>query len=568
LILNYPWLFIAAIFSAEVGAILLIFQLKIITFFIDGVIFKGLDLVNLTRLLTPLFLIILTRAILIFVSEFNAKKLAILVKTDFRAWLTEKIVRMDSLQHYQIAALQSVFIDDVEALDAYFSQYVPQIILAVFLPVTLLVFVFPLDLLSGWILLLTAPLIPFFMILIGKYSQKETEKQFSVLHKMSNFFLDSIQGIKTLILLNQSEKHLERIRTVSKDYRDKTMQVLRITFLSAFSLELISTISTAVLAVEIGLRLLYGRMEFNQAFLILLIAPKFYIPLRNLGLRFHAAKSALAAAKNIYKIMDTPLYIPEKTLAKPGLSNFSTGKKLTFENVTAGFQKDIDILENINFEIPSGSKTALVGASGSGKSTVFQLLMRFLRPSQGNIYLNGNNIEAYDVEQWRSNIAWVPQNPMIFNGTIAENILIAKPAATKEELKSAIRMSGLDIFLSQQSLGEESYLMEFGRTISRGEKQRIALARAFLKSSQLVLFDEPTAALDADLETFIQNSINQLSKRSTVIVIAHRIHTIKHMEKIVCFDKGKVVGYGNHAALLRSNPAYQKFNLAYFGERK
>ena len=302
--------------------------------------------------------------------------MAIRIKTDFRNWLSEKIVHFESLQQYQSAALQSIFLDDIEALDAYFSQYVPQIILAIFLPITLLVFVFPMDLLSGWILLLTAPLIPFFMILIGKYSQKETEKQFSVLHNMSSFFLDSIQGIKTLILLNQTEKHTERIRSVSKDYRDKTMQVLRITFLSAFSLELISTISTAVLAVEIGLRLLYGRLDFNQAFLILLIAPEFYLPLRNLGLRFHAAKSALAAAKNIYQLLDKPFYVPEKIVINQSSPRFLRGMTFSFENVSAGYQKEIDILQNLNFEINLGSKIALVGPSGSGKSTVFQLILQ------------------------------------------------------------------------------------------------------------------------------------------------------------------------------------------------
>ena len=177
------------------------------------------------------------------------------------------------------------------------------------------------------------------------------------------------------------------------------------------------------------------------------------------------------------------------------------------------------------------------------------------------------NIEDYKIDQWRSEITWVPQNPMIFNGTIAENILIAKPTASREELKSAIHKSGLDSFLSQRPSGEETYLMEFGRTISRGEKQRIALARAFLKSSKLILFDEPTASLDADLEALVQNSIEQLSEQSTVIVIAHRIHTIQKMEKILCFDSGQIVGIGNHHELLQSNPFYQKFNLAYFGEK-
>lgn len=567
LIFNYPWLFTAAIISAEISTILLIFQLKIITFVIDGVIFNSLGLLNITKIVTPLILIILSRAILNFASEFNAKKLAIRIKTYFRNLLTEKIVQMESLQYYQSAVLQSLFLDDVEAIDAYFSQYVPQIILAIFLPLTLLAFVFQMDLLSGLVLVFTAPLIPFFMILIGKYSQKETEKQFSVLHEMSSFFLDSIQGIKTLILLNQTEQHLERIRSVSKDYRDKTMQVLRITFLSAFTLELISTISTAVLAVEIGLRLLYGRLDFNQAFIILLIAPEFYLPLRNLGLRFHAAKSALAAAKNIYHLIDTPYKVPDRRVSKLLYPRFLQGKKLSFKNVSAGFQKEFDVLQNLNFEIDLGSKIALVGPSGSGKSTVFQLILRFLRPSHGNILLDGINIDEFEIDQWRSKITWVPQNPMIFNGTISENILIANPTANNEELKAAIHKSGLDIFLKQQSLGEQSYLMEFGRTISRGEKQRIALARAFLKSSEVILFDEPTAALDADLETLIQNSINQLSEKSTVIVIAHRIHTIMKMENILCFNDGQVVGFGNHKELLQSNQFYKKFNLAYFGER-
>ena len=566
IIIQTPWLLFVSIITAEISVILLLLQLKIIAEFIDGIIFRNRGFQDLPKFVIPVVVIILIRSILNFSTEFASKNLAIRIKSKVRKMLADKLIKLASLRDFQSGALLSLFIDDVEALDAYFSQYIPQIILSCLIPVTMLIVIFPIDQLSGWISLITAPLIPFFMILIGKYAQKETDKQFSALHRMSAFFLDSIQGIKTLILLNQSEKHLGRIKTVSKEYREKTMQVLRITFLSAFSLELISTLSIAILAVAIGLRLLYGRLTFNQAFLILLVAPEFYLPFRNLGLRYHAAKTAITGAKNIFRLLDMPDEFPILDLPLSLEPKFIRGNSLTFDNVFTGYEPDKLILKEIHIDLKIGSRIALVGPSGSGKSTFFQLILRFLKPTSGYIYLDGHNINNYPIEQWRSKISWVPQNPMIFEGSLLENIRIAKPDATQNEINKAIFNAGLDQFILQTEEGDKRHLQEYGTSISHGEKQRIALARAFLKAGELTLFDEPTAALDPELESFIQESIRTLAEKSTVITIAHRINTIRSSDQILLFNQGQIIGNGNHEELLKTNQFYQRFCKAYFRE--
>ncbi len=307
--LRFPWLFAFAIISYEISAIFLIFQLKFIAKVFDFAIFQQVALSNLQKILILIVVIVLFRFLFIFLGDLGSKKIAIGVKSLLRKLMMEKIVKESNLMGRNSAELQSVFIDDIEAIDAYFSQFLPQVFLSFFVPVTFLLFVFPIDILSAIIFLVTAPLIPFFMNLIGKYSNKRNAKQLDALHKMSAFFLDSIQGIKTLILLNQTDSHHKRIENASDDYRKTTMEVLKVSFLSALSLELLSTISTAIIAVQIGIRLLYGQLSFENAFLILLIAPEFYLPLRNLGVRFHAAMNGMEAAKHIFKIINT---IPRK----------------------------------------------------------------------------------------------------------------------------------------------------------------------------------------------------------------------------------------------------------------
>ena len=566
LIFRFPWLFMLALVFYEISAIFLIFQLQFLARFFDLFIFKQIKPEFLTQLLVAILFFIFFRFIFIFLGDILSKKISQRIKSILRKNLVEKIVTAGNLMGKNSADLQMVMLDDVEAIDAYFSQFLPQICISFFVPLTLLVYVFPLDIISGLVFGLTAPLIPLFMVLIGKYSGIKNEKQLSVLHTMSAFFLDSIQGIKTIILLNQKSNHLARIKKVSEDYRKTTLVVLKTTFLSAFTLELLSTMSTAVIAVEIGIRLLYGRMTFENAFLILLIAPEFYLPLRNLGLRFHAAKSGIAAAKNIFKTIDSynQQQNPKKILQF--ITNDDQKEPIIFQDVTFGYISQESLLENINLEIRRGEHISIVGPTGAGKSTILQLLMQFLTPSSGKIILGNKNIQDFSVEDWRNQFSWLPQSPIIINDSIRNNLRIANQNASDAELINVLTKVDLWNLIDSFKEKLDTNLHEHGIRLSSGEMQRLCLGRILLRNRPIILLDEPTSSLDFYSEKRIIDILKNLPKTHTIVSIAHRLNTILFSDQVVFVNDKRVEAIGSHANLLSSNINYYNFCLAYFGK--
>ncbi|MHB8134271.1 MAG: thiol reductant ABC exporter subunit CydD [Anaerolineaceae bacterium] len=566
LIFRFPWLFMLALVFYEISAIFLIFQLQFLARFFDLFIFKQIKPEFLTQLLVAILFFIFFRFIFIFLGDILSKKISQRIKSILRKNLVEKIVTAGNLMGKNSADLQMVMLDDVEAIDAYFSQFLPQICISFFVPLTLLVYVFPLDIISGLVFGLTAPLIPLFMVLIGKYSGIKNEKQLSVLHTMSAFFLDSIQGIKTIILLNQKSNHLERIKKVSEDYRKTTLVVLKTTFLSAFTLELLSTMSTAVIAVEIGIRLLYGRMTFENAFLILLIAPEFYLPLRNLGLRFHAAKSGIAAAKNIFKTIDSynQQQNPKKILQF--ITNDDQKEPIIFQDVTFGYISQESLLENINLEIRRGEHISIVGPTGAGKSTILQLLMQFLTPSSGKIILGNKNIQDFSVEDWRNQFSWLPQSPIIINDSIRNNLRIANQNTSDAELINVLTKVDLWNLIDSFKEKLDTNLHEHGIRLSSGEMQRLCLGRILLRNRPIILLDEPTSSLDFYSEKRIIDILKNLPKTHTIVSIAHRLNTILFSDQVVFVNDKRVEAIGSHANLLSSNINYYNFCLAYFGK--
>ncbi|GIV80748.1 MAG: thiol reductant ABC exporter subunit CydD [Anaerolineae bacterium] len=457
--------------------------------------------------------------------------------------------------------------EGIEALHAYVSEYLPQLALAVLVPLAMLAVVFPLDLLSGIVLLLTAPMIPLLMILIGKAANWQSRRQWTQLSRMSAHFLDVLQGLPTLKIFGRSREQAATIAAVSEQFRDATMSVLRVAFLSAFVLEMLATISTAIIAVEIGLRLLYGRMAFDDALFVLILAPEYYLPLRQLGARFHAGVSGVTAAARIFAVLETRPAdcAPPAVTAPQGVP--APPFDLRFEDVHYAYDDgDRPALNGLTLHIPAGQTVALVGPSGAGKSTIAHLLLRFImRPPPDASLVNGRDLCDLPADAWRAQIAWVPQLPYLFDGTVADNIRLGRPDASLDAVIHAAQQAGADGFIRALPDGYDTRIGERGARLSGGQAQRLALARAFLRDAPLVILDEATANLDPETEASILAAMEALRRGRTALVIAHRLHTIRDADQIAVLAGGRVVECGPHAALSAQPGPYRQLLLAVEG---
>ncbi len=566
------------------GGIVMVLQARVLSQVVGRVFLAGGTLRDVQPGLLILLALALVRAALTWGGEVAAERVAGRVKSQLREELSAHLLAMGPafVRDERSGELSNTITEGVEALDAYLSQYLPQLALAALVPLTILTFVFPLDLLSGLVLLLTAPLIPLFMTLIGSVTAALTRRQWTALSRMSAHFLDVLQGLTTLKLLGRSREQLKTIAQVSDRFRQTTMGVLRVAFLSALVLELVATISTAVVAVEVGLRLLYGRLAFEQAFFVLLLAPEFYLPLRLLGSRFHAGTSGLAAAQRIFGILDQGRWTPTgddgKLEARPApaatqpiyQSTHPRGVPSTFhirfQDVHYAFDSgERPALKGVSFQIMPGQRVALVGPSGAGKSTVAQLLLRFIEPDQGTITVDGIPLRDLGRPAWRAQVAWVPQNPYLFHASVADNIRLARPDASLEQVIQAAHQAHAHAFIQALPQGYDTLIGERGTRLSGGEAQRVALARAFLKDTPFLILDEATAHLDPGHQALIQEAITRLLRGCTALIIAHRLSTVYGADQILVMEGGRVIEAGSHAALLEQGGLYRRLVAAYEG---
>ena len=576
-----PALFLTILASFLAGA-LIIFQAWLLSQLIGRVFLGGETIQDVSKTLITILSLVALQAILTWISEISAKNVAIGVKNDLRQCLFRHILNLGPAytRGERSGALTTALMDGIEALDAYFSQYLPQLALSVFIPLGVLFVVFPFDFLSGIIFALTAPLIPLFMILIGKTAERSTKRQYKTLSLLSAHFLDSIQGLRTLKLFGRSKDYGITIQRVSNQFRDRTISVLRITFLSALVMEILSTLSTAIIAVQIGLRLLNFRITFEEALFILIIAPTFYLPLRMLGLRFHAGMAGTSAAREIFKILDITSKdgrsIPSTINHPPGLNS---PPLIQFRDVTYTYPDEKKpALRDVSMDILPGEFVALVGPSGSGKSTLVQLLLGFIQPDHGVILINGKPIQQIDLNDWRKLIAWVPQNPYLFHDTLISNLCLGVQYCSDPEIESAVKTASLSHFIDELPEKFQTVIMESGARLSSGQAQRLALARAILKNAPLLIMDEPTSKLDpateyqlekafqalieqdpileGSVKTPANRSLSHHQEKRSILTIAHRLKTVIRADRIFVLEDGRLCESGTHDQLIKKGGVY------------
>jgi ATP-binding cassette, subfamily C, bacterial CydD len=522
-----------------------------------GVFLDNLTLLNVRPALAGFAAFSLLRGLLAFRSEQAALRFAARVKRDLREDVLARLAAFGPVytSTQRSGELVNTLTDGLDAVESYFSQFLPQLSRAALIPTGIMFVVFTQDFISGMILLLTAPLIPLFMILIGNLAEGITRRQWRTMSRLSAHFLDVLQGLTTLKIFNRSRDQISTIRQISHQYRETTMGVLRIAFLSALVLEMLATISTALVAVQIGLRLLSGRFELQPAFFILFLAPEFYQPLRKLGSSFHTGSAGQAAAARIVEVLERqplPRVNGRKTVA-PG--------PIRFVDVSCVYDgRRSAALDRVSFTLHPGTTTALIGPSGSGKTTITRLLLGFLPVDSGEILAAETPLPELTLHEWRQQTAWVPQSPYLFQGSIAENIRLAMPDASMRQVRKAAEQAHALDFICRLPDGFDTLIGEQGARLSGGQAQRIALARAFLKDSAFIILDEPTAHLDPELEAELQPVFTDLALNKTTLLITHRLHTTLPVNQVVVLQGGRVVEAGSPAQLQEAGGLYARMH--------
>ncbi|MDR1238844.1 MAG: thiol reductant ABC exporter subunit CydD [Treponema sp.] len=582
----------------------------------NNVFLKGQNLEQVLPFFALLVPIVTLRALFSWLEEWFALHLAQTAQTSLREAILSKIDRLGPvrLRDEQTGELLHLITEGLEVLHAYFGKYMPQVFKTAIIPIMFFVMIFSRDWITGLILLFTAPMLPMFMMLIGKWSKSVTNKQWRALDRMTGFFQDLFQGLTTLKTLNMSKRQGDKVEALSESFRRNNLEVLRVAFLSALTLELFSTLSIAMVAVGLGLRLLNGMLEFEPAFFLLLLAPEFYQPIRNLGTQYHASLNGVEAANRVYRFLETPE--SEATAEAPGSGRdekagsggeaagffvppeqggavragdsgapaapaknpangvfgyagdgAACGVSIVFDHVDHRYREaQSESLQDISFALERGQKTALVGPSGGGKTTILHLLLGFLSATGGRILAGGEDLAGLDMAAWRRRIAWVPQKPWLFAGTIRENLLIGMPGITDAAIREAGEDLGLRSWLEGLPEGLETRIGQGGRELSGGQRQLLAITRAWLRQSSLLLLDEATANLDLVREEAVQEALLHLMAGRTVLAAAHRLRTVSAMDRVLVIDGGRIVEDGPPGVLKASGGVYQSLLEAGGGE--
>lgn len=530
---------VLAILVGTAIAVVVIVQARLLSGVIVDLTSGAASWADATPAVVGLALVFALRSMLNWFAETTAFRSAAQAKRELRASAEAAVLRGGEhgpagTRPGEMAALLSRGID---GLDAYYAKYLPQLVLAVIVPLTILGVVLGSDLLSSVILAVTIPLIPLFLALIGMYTQSRVDRQWRVLGRLSGHFLDLVSGLPTLKAFGRAKAQERAIRAIGEEYRSSTMAVLRVSFLSSLVLELLATISVALVAVSVGLRLAEGQIEYRTALFVLLLAPEAYLPLRMVGQQYHSAAEGMGAAEQIFKVIES---MPIDMDAQSGISGEI--RELGVSEVTVSFG-DHEALAAISFTARAGEITALAGPSGAGKSTMLAAIMGLIEPTTGHVWLRADDlIEQSSVsrEVWLQQIGWVAQQPRLVSTSLAAQISIREavtfgaPSASDVAVWSSLAEAGVADEFSIDGAGLDRLISVDGSGLSLGQAQRVALARAIIREPQILILDEPTAALDAHSESAVLQALQAAaSKGAIVLVVAHRAAMLGVADQIV-----------------------------------
>ncbi|WP_281976156.1 thiol reductant ABC exporter subunit CydD [Halobacillus litoralis] len=512
---------------------------------------------EIVPLLIGLLSVLTGRTLFTWLNGRTGVKMATKAKQHYRRLVIRKFSRnpvQSSLQG-QSGRKVSVLMDAVDEIDGYFSNYIPQMIQTAIIPLMILIVVFTEHLYSGLIMVITAPFIPLFMAIIGIMTKNKSEEQMEKLSAFSGKFLDTLQGLTTLKLFGRSKQQQSEIEASSLGFRDATMEVLKVAFVSSLMLEFISMLSIGLIALEIAIRLVvYESISFFSAFFILVLAPEFYLTLKEFGSAFHTGRGSSGAAAQLTDELEKE---DEDIHWGDGIIEEQDPPEIELNQVGFRYGEGFAI-QSIQAEIPSRSQVAIVGKSGAGKTTLLHLFAGLVKPEGGAIKVNGRPLFSYQEKEWFNQVSYISQHPYLFSGTIAENIAIGgRGQHSFEEIRSAAEKAGIAPLIESLEHGYDTPVGEAGRGLSGGEKQRLAIARTFLKQPSIILFDEPTTGLDLKTERILQHSIEELARTASIITVAHRLHTIKKADQILFLENGHLKGSGTHESLMTTVTEYK-----------
>lgn len=526
--------------ASAAATVLLIVQALLASQVITGAFLESAAVAELLAVTGVLALVILARGALTGVREAVTQHLGIAIRRAFRDQLTRKLLTLGpaGLAGERSGELVATAGEGIDRLDPYYSRFVPQVIATAIVPVIIVAYTLAVDWPSGLIFLITGPLIPVFMALIGVAAQRLSQAQWRELGRLSAHYLDTLQGLLTIRLFGRENAQRDSLATDGEAYRRRTLEVLRVAFLSGAVLELAAAISTAIVAVSIGLRLIAGQIGLETGLVVLLLAPEFYLPFRALGAEHHAGMEGRAAGQRIFELLDAPEPVTRPSAPAPCPDRPQRielqGVSYTYPNATT------PALQGLNLTLEAGRITAIAGPTGAGKTTLVRLLLGFIEPTAGAILVDGLPMNTLDPAAWRARVGYAPQRAHLFAGTLRDNLLLARPGADPVALERALDQAECGELLARLPRGLDTVIGEFGADLSGGERQRLSLARAFLKDAPVVVLDEPTSHLDPANEALIRSALERLAADRLTVVIAHRLTTLRGAHRVAVLEAGRL----------------------------
>ena len=543
-------LFAGSVLASLGAAAAILWQTWSVAVIVDGIFMGSAPREALTASFLTALVALALRITLDCAEEMCSLRLATRIKMDLRARLVEKLAQLSpvQLETLQAGKLLNLLYDGIDTLENYFSGYLPQLFKAVFIPVLFLIVIFLRDPLSAVVMLVTLPLIPVFMILIGKWTQRESVRQWVLLTRFAAFLQDVLAGLVTLKSLGRSRQQGEKIGEISEAYRKATFSVQKWAFISSLALELVATISIAMVAVGLGLRLCNGTLTFLIGFYILLLAPEYYQPMRTLGQYFHSGINAQEAAKSIYAFLETePWPMPDGDRAEEKVTS------ICFEHVSYRYPDAAeDAVHDVSLTLSAGQSLAFVGDSGSGKTTLMMLAMGFLTPTAGTIFVNEVPLEKWRRDAYHARLAAVLQTPYIFQGTVRENIAFAGDLSAEAAARAAkiADQVGLTALLRTLPTGLDTRIGQGGQQLSGGQTALLLVARALYRESDVLFLDEMTDNLDVESERALVDALAPLTRGRATWIIAHRLQTLRQVDRIVVMRHGRITASGSYEEIV------------------